>query len=63
MLNRRGQRVYLHYLENKQGAILYYFSREAAEALTQLPEDREISFVRNGIPVLRRIRHYMPEME
>lgn len=57
--NSKGQAYILHSktttLKNGNTQTIYYFAKEAKEnALDAVPEGREVSESKNGLPVLKR---------
>ena len=57
--NSRGKTYFLHgretTLKNGNTQTIYFFAKEEKEgALDEIPEGREVSETRNGLPVLKR---------
>ena len=57
--NSRGKTYFLHSkettLKNGNTQTLYFFAKEEKEgAIDEIPEGREVSETKNGLPVLKR---------
>ncbi len=59
--NTRGTTYFLHSrnttLKNGTQQVIYFFSKEEAGAIDNLPAGYEVSETRNGLPVLKRTKH------